>query len=120
MRLTVLSLLALFATPAAAQECRTLQFPEGFTSGQVTGEASSEVTACFLLVVPPGQNISIDVEGPGMVHAMPGQWDAMDQRMFLGDYPGRPNPLQVNVAPLMRAPMTPFTLTVRFEPPGNG
>ncbi|SDE51326.1 hypothetical protein [Limimaricola pyoseonensis] len=109
------------AAPAAAQQCQMLRFPAGYTVGHVKGQASGDEVACYLLDIPVQQNFSVVVvEGRGMITAAPGGWDATDQRMYVGWGEDRVRPFRLHVGPLMRAPMSPFTLEIRFEAPGNG
>lgn len=106
------------AGQALAQGCQRVELPAGFTVGDIKGVAPADGVICYDLVVPQGQNLSVEVvSGRNIITSGPG-WEARSDRMFVGDLPGR---MKLGVGQLMRAAEPePFAVRVRFEAPGNG
>lgn len=122
MRLAILPFLAaMFLTPqaATAENCQIVQLDAGFKAGDLKGTAPADGIICYDLRFPKGQNLSIELaSGRNVAITVPGHYDARNDRMFLGDLPGR---LEVRVFQLMRAVNPqPFAVRIRFEAPGNG
>lgn len=122
MRISVLFTAAILAaTPAAlvAQACQPVTFQSDFTAGDILGTAPAEGVLCYMLQLTPGQNVSLEVvTGDNVAITVPGYFDARSDRTYIGDLPAR---LEVRVFQLMRSVTPqPFTLRIRFEPPGNG
>jgi hypothetical protein len=114
-----LALLALAPQAASAQGCEIVRLGADFTAGDLSGSAPAEGVLCYDLRFGQGQNISVElVSGENVTVSAPGYYDARNDRMYLGDLPGR---LELRVFQLMRsATPQPFALRIRFEPPGNG
>ena len=109
------------ATPGftLAQSCAVVSLQAGFEVGDLKGSAPADGILCYDVRFPKGQNLSIElVSGQNVSISVPGYYDDRVDRMFLGDLPGR---LELRVYQLMRAVTPqPFTVRIRFEPPGNG
>lgn len=109
------------APPSAsfAQTCEIVPLEASFKVGELRGIAPTNGITCFDLRIPKGQNMSIELaNGQNVSISVPGYYDDRTDRMFIGDLPER---LEVRVFQLMRsATPQPFTVRVRFEPPGNG
>lgn len=107
-----------WAGPSTAQSCQRVELPAGFTVGDIKGVAPAEGIVCYDLIMPQGQNISVEVvSGRNIATSGPG-WDARADRLFIGDLPGQ---MELRVFQLMRAVQPEdFAVRIRFEPPGNG
>jgi hypothetical protein len=108
--------LLLSLQPATAQTCTPVEM-EGDT--RIEGIAPPDGVVCYDLRFPQGQNLSLEVlDGINVSLTVPGYYDARNDRQFIGNLPGK---LEIRVFQLMRSVTEePFTVLVRFEPPGNG
>ncbi|GKY87779.1 hypothetical protein [Sinisalibacter aestuarii] len=118
-RFALAALLALAPAAASAQSCAIVELEAGFTAGDLSGIAPPEGVLCYELHIPRGQNMSIEViNGINVAVTVPDYYDARSARTFIGDLPER---LELRVFQLLRSVRPePFTVRLRFEPPGNG
>lgn len=102
-RIIATALLALSAQGAFAQSCSEIRFSPGTSSGEVSGEVSSERPACFLFGSGAGQTARLRLSGSeNTCFTLPGVVDCRDDFSFRTER----RTYQVNVFQLFEAPGT--------------
>ncbi len=115
------ALLSFGPLQAAAQSCSVVTFPQGYTSGALTGSVPSEGYDCYLLdMTGHDNNLRIEVEGTNVVFSYNDGFNANDAQERIDMVPESQR-VEVRVNQLFRSPRAEdYRLTVTFLPPGNG
>lgn len=116
-----LSLLLALPSTAAGQSCAPVNFPQGFTSGAITGTVQPEGVNCYLLdMAPHDNNLRIEVQGRNVVFSFDDGFNANDGQERIEMVP-QTSKVTVRVNQMFRS-VTPedYRLIVTFLPPGNG
>lgn len=101
-RNTVLLLLMLFSAfnISYAEECETIRFKPGESSGTVSGLAPVDDIKCYQMTTAQGQTATVQViAGKNIIFAIPGVIDGQDSHTFITDK----KTYRIEVGQLMRA-----------------
>lgn len=98
----------LFTGAAQAEQCETIRFKRGESSGTVTGMAPPDDVVCYRMSTGAGQKASVVIKGNNCIFTMEGA-DARDHYSFITEK----KTYEIRVGQLMRSVTPqPFTLSV--------
>ena len=108
----MLTLSALAANTAFADECETIRIERGQSAGTVKGIAPPNEMVCYEITTRAGQNASVVATGKNVIFSIEGVIDGQERHSFMT----KAQTYRIYVGQLMRSVTDkPFTLTVSVK-----